>query len=145
MHRSLALAAVLMVVGCSGEEGDSKGTPGAAEGPCAERLGSYLEHHEEQANGTCGPINDNVFAITKMPAKDECTGPVDVSADICTVTIDVSCPQPNIGKGFTTKTVGTVRWSEDGSAGEGTLSISLLKPDSTADCRSVYKVTYTRQ
>lgn len=140
MNRWVGLGAVLVLVaGCAASSPDPTG-------PCAKRSGTYRTTTTKQS-GTCPNFTESISTITEQPTKIDppCTGTLGYSADNCRVTFDSSCPEPNLGAGYTQRWRGTVDWDVNGSRGTGTLEVLVTRPDGTLVCNGVYGVVDRRQ
>lgn len=110
-------------------------------GPCADRQGSYVVDFSTRS-GNCGDQNEAVVNIQPGGGQTSCTGSSQVSADNCTVDLDVTCP---FNANQSVQEAGQVVWSSDGSHGSGTIQLTLRDAASNILCSGTYDVHYQRQ
>ena len=140
MKRLGLLVGMLLVCGCSGDDGGSK-TP---TGPCGKPNGTYRMHYTEQS-GDCGPVADNLTtygtASGSTSTTSSCTGTQTPSADGCSITSsNVTCQTDS---GFIVVT-GKMTWTPGEATGSATMDTEILNPSKVRICRSLYGVTYTK-
>lgn len=139
MKTATLAGVVLLLAGCSeGEKDDPE--------PCAlsHRVGTYLQVATERANGSCGPLPDQVLRTddaTSLAPNCRVDAPDEVSANKCKISRSFSC---TVDTGNSTTTWTTTE--EDGGAKlVGVTSITLYDATGEFLCASAYDVTYTRQ
>lgn len=139
MTRSLfALVLAALLPACSSASPSDPGASLRSGQSCTPPLGSYLFHYEEQANGTCGPIPDQLQqlggssgAAAGNDAASSCDMANDADPQTCTVRYTVKCG--------TARNVGYMDWSPDGTHGEGETTLS------SPTCSSTYRMTAKRR
>jgi hypothetical protein len=137
--KRMAIVTALAIVGCAASSE-------APSGPCEKRSGTYRTTYTKQS-GTCPNFTESISTITEQPTKVDppCTGTISYSPDNCRVTLDSSCPEPNLGAGYAQRWRGAVDWNVTGSRGAGNLEVIVTRPDGTVVCNGVYGVTDVRQ
>jgi len=142
MKAAVWVAVGLLLAACSGDDGDK------AE-PCSlsHRKGTYVQHLEERANGTCGPLSDQVVQLSggELSLPTVCAYDVQdmVSDDKCKLTRQYTCPldgQPGVAN-YTVITT-----ERDGGATlSGPMTITIRDANGDPSCKSTYDMTLTRQ
>jgi hypothetical protein len=109
---------------------------------CAPPSGRYEVVYSE-LNGTCGRLPPRVieahphrFTRFRLP----CSGEVEHSPDGCQAWFRARCPTPYLGSGFSSEQDSRSTFSRDGKRRSGLLRYSVLRPDGTLHCRSIYDV-----
>jgi hypothetical protein len=128
-------------------ETDADGSQGIAPtmhptaNPCATPGATYLEHYDELANGSCGPLADDIFNV----APD---GTLTTAAPIsCETASQTGCTARNSGcaaqlNGSTCMVTTDVTFMSDGSSASGVLTFSCS--NGIRSCESTYQYTATR-
>lgn len=127
--------------GCSSDDTSTGG------GVCSARSGSYLLSVVEKS-GNCGAMPDEIVTIgasSDASPELECKGDSTATTDNCSVTFSTVCTYKS-GEfaGQVMQTKGTMHWTEDGSAGTGTMQWTISGPMASLNCSSVYAATYRR-
>lgn len=114
-----------------------------------ERSGTYAMRFTERAGGTCGAIPEQLGRLDdaeallpgcQLDAADRW------SADECKLERAYTCPEPGIGSGVTSQSVAvSTQMTEDASRIDGTITLTIKRPDGTALCKSTYDATFVRQ
>jgi hypothetical protein len=129
----------LLAAACASE------SPGFA-GPCAKRSGTYRTTYTKRS-GSCPNFNESISSLTEQPTKVDapCTGTIGYSEDNCRVTYDVTCPDPNLGAGYTQQERGVADWDQSASRGTAAVEIIVWRADKTSVCNGTYDVAVVRQ
>lgn len=101
-----------------------------------ELRGAFRAHYVEQANGSCGPLADEIVILDPAGSPDCTVLAQDVSADRCSMSIHGRCATAT---GDTLDSTWAMRHVEPARI-EGSVSLSL-----PGTCFSTYDVTMTRQ
>lgn len=118
------------------------GGSSAPPGPCAVRTGSYRTSFVERS-GNCGPVPEQVSLQGSPSLAAGCGSGSTLSADNCTLTLDLTCQNPTTGSALVEK--GVIHWSEDGAMGGGIVQSIISNAATRAiECESTYNVTYSR-
>ena len=136
MAKALWAGVVLLIAGCSSDDAE----------PCslAHRMGAYVQHFAERANGNCGEISDQIVELTTgggVPPGCGYDADDKPSADECTLTRRYTCPLENGG------TVGIVAITTEHDGGEtfdGVFTSTVRDQAGALACVSSYDVTYSR-
>lgn len=134
-----ALIISAFIIGCSSEKPEDDKTT-FEKNECVTAGAAYQASYTE-VNGNCGDLPDAVLVV------DE-SGVLEVDAecdnipryDGCSVFLDMTC----VTNEFILTETGKVDWAEDGSSGNGTLSISIEDTETGASCTSTYKMSAVR-
>lgn len=97
--------------------------------------------------GNCGTIPERLLVIDVQPAAVEapCSGKISYSENNCKVTVQAKCPEDSMGPGFVSESVLSGEWSRDASSGTALMSVTVMRPNGTMDCRGSYDIRYTRK
>ena len=138
MRITLLSCVVLFAVGCSGS--DDK--PSC---DLAHRIGTYVAHFTERANGNCGPLTDQVVKIDNAAALPPgCTKDLadDASADRCRWDRNYTCVAKD---GSSVKIQATTTEHDSGKTLTGVETTTLFDADGNVLCTSAYDVVFDRQ
>ncbi len=128
----------LLIVACAGGDSTSGAEPDDDPLVCGGReRGTWNVHFDEIGNDCYTLVDSMIVAPGDVDiAKASCTGPVQVSANKCSVYEDVTCGDQHL--------TGTYHWSADGSSAKGQITV-IFESNVTADaCEGIYNVTVTR-
>lgn len=134
-----AVVVGMMLVACSSESDDAAPAVTCSIG---ELRGTWRVSYVE-TDGNCGQIPDEmaVFSENSQGAPSSCQVDVfDVAADKCRVDMNFTCPLNGVSG--SQQWAGVLKQTADDKI-EGTMTAQV--DGATADCRSTYAVTWTRQ
>ena len=123
-------------IGAGGNSGTGGNSSASAQSNCLPRSGQY-KVSVQVASGNCKTPSDSI--ITDPNISYECGLPVTNSADLCVSTVDEECTF--LQTTITSK--GTIRWSQDGTTGQGTFERGGASLDAPV-CTAIEKLTYTK-
>lgn len=106
---------------------------------CVSAGASYLEHYTQLSGGTCGEVSDVVINVPEN-GEIELVGCAGVPRYVgCDVYLDnIKCKS----NGFDVIQNGKMSWAQDGSSGEGTITITISNNNSS--CVSSYDIKAKR-
>jgi hypothetical protein len=128
---------VALLAGCSAEAIAPGESPVAA--TCPARSGSY-KITWTQKNGTCGPIPDQIVAMSDTLAAG-CTGSVTPSSNNCKTDSNITCTDAD---GYKLTVVGGCTWGTNGRTGFCEVQATNRFPNGSVECTSLYTASYAK-
>ena len=139
--KGIILPVAIAAVACS--SASSSAPPSTKANPCATPGATYLLHFVEQANGTCGPVSDQIINVAK-----DGTLSGSGTASSCAMTAQDGCTARNTDcmsttNGVTCDVTSDVTFAKDGGAASGLETVTCMSGSSS--CMSTYAVSAQRK